>query len=47
MPTHRYDIVKNGKIIATFFDMFRAHDYCERNGGNIEITSLINNSPFK
>jgi hypothetical protein len=47
MPTHRYDIVKNGKVVATFFDMFQAHDYCERNGGNIEITSLIGKSPFK
>ena len=47
MPTHRYDIVKNGKVIATFFDMFQAYDYCERNGGNIERTSLTNNNPFK
>ena len=40
MPTHRYDIVKNSKIVATFYDMIQAHDYCERNGGNIEITRL-------
>ena len=36
MPTYKYDIVKNDKIIVTFFDMFQAHDYCEHNGGNIE-----------
>lgn len=40
MPTCRYDIIKNDKIVATFFDMFQAHDYCERNGGNIKITKI-------
>jgi len=41
MPVCRYDIVKNGKIVETFYDMLSAHEYCERNGGNIEVTSLI------
>ena len=40
MPTHKYDIVKNGKIVATFFSMMQAHEYCEQHGGNIEITKL-------
>lgn len=41
MPTHRYDIIENGQIVATFYTMLEACDYCENlEDATIKITKL-------
>ena len=40
MPTCKYNVVKNGKVVYSTFDMMEAHLYCADNGGTIEIIRI-------
>ena len=40
MPTHRYDIVKNNKIVYTTFSMLRAKNYCALHNNNVVLQQI-------
>ena len=40
MPTHRYDIMLNGKVERTFFTMLEAMQYVKENGGRVKVTKI-------